>query len=127
MNVIHMRIAAIGSGIVVMAFFFMMGGSFGQPEVIQIDYSMFPDLLEGAEVEIDGRVVGKLRATGQTTRAGFEVKEGKHVIRVLTDEMPSEEIAVEVRKDEKVRVMLDMVTRYDKSTRQTSSAIGGYY
>jgi len=125
MNALHMRFAAAGAGVVVLVLFLLMGGSFGQREVIQLDYSMYPEMLEGAQVEIDGKVVGALERTGQTTRAGFKVKKGRHVVRVLHPEFPAEDIEIEVRPGEKVRVLLDMVERYDGDTRRSSTAIGG--
>jgi hypothetical protein len=124
MNLIHMRFAAIAAGVVVLGLYLLLGGSLGQPEVIQLDYSMYPDQLEGAQVEIDGRVVGKLEATGQTSRSGFEVQQGRHVVRVLHPEIPAEEIALDVRKGEKVRLLLDLVARYDERTGVTTHAIG---
>jgi hypothetical protein len=125
LNAMHMRFAAIGAGVVLLVLFFVMGGSFGQPEVIQLDYSMYPETLEGARVEIDGNVVGALERTGQTTRAGFKVKKGHHVVRVLHPEIPAADIEVEVRPGEKVRVLLDMVERYDHETGRSSTVIGG--
>jgi hypothetical protein len=95
--------------------------------VIQIDFGMYPEVFEGAEVEIDGKVVGTLERTGQATRAGFKVKEGKHVVRVLHAELGSQEMQVEVRPGEKVRVMLDMVEHYDSRTRTGATVIGARF
>jgi hypothetical protein len=127
MNVLHMRFAAIAGGILLLGFFLLSGGSFGSPEVIQIDFGMYPEVFEGAEVEIDGKVVGTLERTGQATRAGFKVKEGKHVVRVLHAELGSQEMQVEVRSGEKVRVMLDMVEHYDARTRTGATVIGARF
>jgi len=127
MNALHMRFAAIAGGILLLGFFILSGGSLGSPEVIQIDFGMYPEVFEGAEVEIDGKVVGTLERTGQATRAGFEVKEGKHVVRVLHAELGSQEMRVEVRKGEKVRVMLDMIEHYDRETRTGATVIGARF
>ena len=96
MNALHMRFAAIAGGILLLGFFILSGGSLGSPEVIQIDFGMYPEVFEGAEVEIDGKVVGTLERTGQATRAGFKVEEGKHVVRVL-HEHESAPVAVTLR------------------------------
>jgi hypothetical protein len=127
LNALHMRIAAIAGGVILLGVFFLFGGSFGSPEVIQLDFGMYPEVFEGAEVEIDGRVVGTLERTGQATRAGFKVKQGKHVVRVLHAKFESEDMQIEVRKGEKVRVMLDMVERYDPESRLGSTMIGGQF
>lgn len=127
MNALHMRFAAIAGGILLLGFFILSGGSLGSPEVIQIDFGMYPEVFEGAEVEIDGKVVGRLERTGQATRAGFKVEEGKHVVRVLHDELGSQEMQVEVRKGEKVRVMLDMVELYDRESRTGATVIGARF
>jgi len=116
LNALHMRFALIGGGIVLLAVFFLFGGSFGSPEIIQLDFGMYPELLEGCDVEIDGKVVGRLERYGQATRSGFEVDEGKHVVRVLHEKYASQPIEVEIAKPgEKARLMLDLVERYDDS------------
>lgn len=127
MNALHMRFAAIAGGILLLGFFFLFGGSLGSPQVIQIDFSMYPDVFEGAEVEIDGKVVGTLERSGQTLRAGFKVREGKHVVRVLHAELGSQEMRVDVRKGEKVRMMLDMVEHYDPQTRTGATVISARF
>ena len=127
LNALHIRFAAIGAGVVVLGLFLLMGGSLGNPEIVQLDFGMYPELLEGCRVEIDGRVVGTLERTGQSTRAGFEVDEGRHVIRVLHPEMGSEEIEVQLAKGEKARLLLDVVERYDEATRRVHTAIGAQH
>ena len=127
MNALHMRFAAIAGGILLLGFFILSGGSLGSPEVIQIDFGMYPEVFEGAEVEIDGKVVGTLERTAQATRTGFKVKEGKHVVRVLHAELGSQEMRVEVWKGEKVRVMLEMVEYYDRETRTGATVIGARF
>ena len=126
LNALHMRFALVGGGAVLVAVFWMFGGSLGSPEVIQLDFGMYPELFEGCDVEIDGKIVGKLEAVGRTSRSGFEVREGKHVVRVLHEEVGSREIEVEVRKGEKVRLILDMVDSYDAKTGATAAMIGAY-
>ena len=125
MNALNMRFAAIAAGVVVIGLFLLMGGSFGQPEIIQLDFGMYPELLEGAQVEIDGKVVGTLESTGQATRAGFKVEKGRHVVRVLHPEIAAADIEVELKTGEKARVLLDLEERYDRDTGKTSTAIVG--
>ncbi len=126
LNALHIRFALIGSSVVLVVVYLMFGGSLGSPEIVQIDFGMYPDLFEGCEVEIDGKIVGKLEGTGQVTRSGFKVEQGRHVIRVLHDEVGSQEIVVEVAKGEKVRVMLEMVDSYDSKSGATQAMIGAY-
>ena len=52
----------------------------GPRYVIQIDFGVFPEDLEGTEVVIDGEVVGSLVRRGARTRTGFKVEEGDHVV-----------------------------------------------
>ena len=54
---------------------------------LQIDYSWAREILEGAEVEIDGEVVGTLQRYGRSGyQTGFRVEAGDHVVRVLHDD-----------------------------------------
>jgi hypothetical protein len=115
LNALHMRFALIGLGVVGLGCYLLFGGSLGSPEIIQLDFSMYPEVLEGCDVEIDGKVVGRLERYGQAMRSGFKVKQGKHVVRVLHDEYESQSIEVDVSKPgEKARLMLDMIERYDE-------------
>jgi len=114
LNALHMRFGAIAGGIIVAAIFFLSGGSLGGERIIQLDFSLYPDVFEGCEVEIDGKVVGTLERIGQATRNGFKVRKGKHTVRVLHAELDSQaaEVALE-RPGEKARLMLDLESRYD--------------
>ncbi len=54
---------------------------------VQIDYSWVRELLDSAEVEIDGEVVGILQRYGRSSFVtGFRVEAGEHVVRVLFDD-----------------------------------------
>ena len=57
----------------------------GMTHLIQIDYAWGGELLDGARVEIDGKVVGTLQpyGPGAPRVTGFEVEPGTHVVRVL--------------------------------------------
>jgi len=57
--------------------------------LIQIDYSWARDMLDSAEVEIDGEVVGILQRYGRSNFVtGFEVDAGEHVVSVSVDGCP---------------------------------------
>ncbi|MDX1492569.1 MAG: hypothetical protein R3253_00740 [Longimicrobiales bacterium] len=68
---------------VVLAWIWMAGGT---THLIQIDYSWAREMLDSAEVEIDGQVVGILQRYGRSNFVtGFEVEPGAHVVRVSVD------------------------------------------
>lgn len=75
-------IAVVGVGLV-LAWVRMSGGT---THLIQIDYSWAREMLDSAEVEIDGEVVGVLQRYGRSNFVtGFEVDPGEHVVRVSAD------------------------------------------
>ena len=75
-------IGVVGNGLV-FAWVWMSGGT---THLIQIDYSWAQEMLEGAEVEIDGEVVGVLQRYGRSSYVtGFEVEPGEHVVRISVD------------------------------------------
>lgn len=56
----------------------MLGGAPGH--VIQIDWAWAGDLAAGAEVVVDGAVVGRLEKVGGRPVTGFEVEPGTHEV-----------------------------------------------
>ena len=50
----------------------------GPAYIVQIQFGMNPEVLAGAEVVIDGEVVGVLKRHGNRTVSGFPVEEGDH-------------------------------------------------
>lgn len=53
---------------------------------VRINYQWGSEMLDSAEVEIDGEVVGVLRRYGRRNFVtGFRVEPGEHVVRVLVD------------------------------------------
>jgi hypothetical protein len=114
-----MWLGLIGAGVVTMAVFLMMGGSFTPTKgAIQIDFSMDDENFAGLEVEIDGEVAGELKYFGAMTRSGFEVEEGEHEVRVLHPEYRCEPARVEVAVGEGVLLLLDyqiVATGYNTS------------
>lgn len=72
----------VGLGLVI-AWIWMSGGA---SHTIQIDYRWAPEVLDSADVEIDGQVVGILQRYGRSNFVtGFKVEPGEHVVRVLLD------------------------------------------
>jgi len=78
-------IGIVGTGLVA-AWLWMSGST---RHLIQIDYSWARDMLDSAEVEIDGEVVGILQRYGRSNFVtGFEVDAGEHVVSVSVDGCP---------------------------------------
>ncbi len=90
LNVFKIRAIMVIAGIVVMIGYFAMGGSFGATNSVMIEFGMYPEEFEGCDVEIDGKVAGKLQMFGQATRTAFAVKDGRHSIRVIHPEFASD-------------------------------------
>lgn len=59
--------------------------------VIQIEFGMAPEVLAGAEVVIDGEVVGMLKRHGSRTMSGFPVEEGDHTVELRLPGCESEQ------------------------------------
>ena len=73
-------ISLVGFGLV----FAWVAGTGSTSHTVQIDYSWVRDMLDSAEVEIDGQVVGILQRYGRSQFVtGFRVGRGEHVVRVL--------------------------------------------
>jgi hypothetical protein len=124
LNSMHLRFGVIAGGVILLGLYLVMGGTFGGAEVVQLDFGMYPEVLEGCPVEIDGKVVGTLARTGGTTRVGFDVDPGRHVVRILHASLGSEHIEVDVAAGRKARLLLDMVAHYDSRTGLVSTRIG---
>jgi hypothetical protein len=124
LNSLHLRFGAMAAGVLLVGGYLLFGGTTGGEMIIQLDYSMYPEVFEGAEVEIDGNVVGELRRHGQITRSGFEVGKGSHTVRVLHPEFRCEpaRIAMEM-PGQKARFMLDLEERYDRQDGSSRTTI----
>ena len=80
-------IGFVGLGLV-LAWLWMSGGT---RHLIQIDYSWGRDMLDSAEVQINGEVVGILQRYGRSNFVtGFEVEPGEHVVSVSLDGCPGQ-------------------------------------
>lgn len=66
------------AGVILFIFWILMGG--GPNYVVQIDYAWTGDLMVGADVLVDGVVVGKLEPVGGRPVHGFEVEKGTHEV-----------------------------------------------
>ena len=128
LNALHMRFAAIAGGILLLAGYTLCGGSFGGDRIVQIDFGMDPDYFEGMQVEIDGRIAGKLRVHGQVARTGFEVGKGTHRVRVIHPEIESEPVSLDMQAPgQTARLMLQIVERYDSETRTSRPVLSLEY
>ena len=68
-----------------------MGDS--RPRIV-IEWGIAPEELEGAMVEIDGRIAGKLTKFGAATRTAFAVEKGDHTIRIVHPRHGTEAVRV---------------------------------
>ncbi len=110
LNAFRIRVALIGAGIVTTLIYLAMGGRFGPGNkgAIQIEYGMYPDEFQGAEVVIDGAVAGMLKPFGSATRTGFEVEQGEHVVTIRHPRFDSRERRVEIKPGRGVLLILNI-------------------
>jgi hypothetical protein len=79
---------------------------------ISIEFGMYPEMFEGLDVQIDGRVVGQLKKTGQHTRCSFPADPGLHEIYVDHPEIECVPARAELQgPGHKVRFLLDLEDR----------------
>jgi hypothetical protein len=110
LNVFHVRAAMAIAGVMLMVAYLASGGSFGSKSTVLIEFGMYPREFQGCEVEIDGKVVGRLTMFGQASRTAFSVKDGKHVLRVLSPEWESQAFEFEAGAGARdVHLILDFV------------------
>lgn len=83
LNLSRLRLGAMVAGLLLVVAWFAFGGKTGTETRISIEFGTDPDSLVGAEVEIDGKPVGKLERIGRATRYAFEVDPGEHTVRVV--------------------------------------------
>jgi hypothetical protein len=109
LNAMRMRLLWIGAMVLLLIFAAYWGGSaiFGVQTAISIEWGIEQDLV-GSPVEIDGKAAGKLEKYGQATRTGFPVSPGKHTVRVVTDIFPCPPHDVEVKRGERLHLLLDI-------------------
>jgi hypothetical protein len=63
----------------------------GEPGyLVQVDFSIDPELFSGAEVVIDGQPVGRLQPSGPRNLTAFRVEEGEHTVELRREGYSSE-------------------------------------
>jgi len=73
---------------------------------ISIEFGAIPELVEGAEVLVDGKPVGKLERTGQVTRIAFPVSKGRHEVTLRGDRFDCQPAQVNAELDaQKIRLL----------------------
>src|SRR5688572_7164031 len=111
MRLDSMRIRATLMLMGVVAFgVYLMAGVPGRPKsIVQVEFGMYPDVFQGLTVEIDGEPAGTLKPFGAATRTGFEVKEGRHAIKVRHPKFASVARDVDVTANgQPVLLIMDM-------------------
>jgi len=78
------RYYAAGAIAVALIFLLWRGYAGGPSYVVQIDYQWAADFAEGAEVLVDGEVVGTLEKLGRRHVNGFKVARGEHTVELRT-------------------------------------------
>lgn len=118
LNSPHLRFGAIAAGVLLLGGYLLLGGPLGGDRIVLLDFSMYPEVFEGCEVEIDGEVAGMLRADGRSLRTEFEVRRGEHVLRIRHPQYDSQQVTVNMESpSEKARLVLDLEERFDHRTR----------
>ena len=67
----------------------LIGCGKSQPAIV-IDFGVEPEEFVGVDVEIDGKLVGKLKRDGQRPRTEFPVPAGDHAVRVAAQKYSSQ-------------------------------------
>ena len=110
---INLRVAVIAVAILMSISYGVVATS-GPRYVIQIDFGMYPEDLEGTEVVIDGEVVGSLTRRGARTLTGFRVEEGVHVVSLKHATLASEPVELTSGFGAgQLRLMVDLEERFD--------------
>jgi hypothetical protein len=88
LNSWRMRLGLIAAGILLAGTWLICGGGLtpGAETGILIEFGADPDRFAGMDVEVDGRIVGKLERLGQATRTAFALDPGEHDVRIVHPE-----------------------------------------
>jgi hypothetical protein len=115
LDAMRIRLGLMGVGLVAFLVYLIGGGKLGPGPggSIVIEYGIDAHAFEGAAVEVDGALVGKLAPFGSATRTGFPVKRGLRSVRVLTPSFESETRRVEVLAGRTVMLIVDVQERTD--------------
>ena len=77
---------------------------------IVVDYGSSPSDFEGADFEIDGKIVGKLKRDGQKPRTSFAVDAGDHAVRVAAQKYDSQPDVVTVKPGQELELFVEIKT-----------------
>lgn len=90
------------------------------PYVILVEFGTAPEILEGAEVVVDGEVAGTLRRMGARTQTGFRVAEGRHEVFLRMEGYPPDTARITTGFGAgRVRLMADFANRYVEGESRT--------
>lgn len=124
LRALHTRIGLGVAGLLIVGGILVVRGNLAPPNVVQLDFAMYPEIFEGCDVEIDGEIVGSLKTHGATMRTGFDVELGRHDVRVLHPEYDCEPAKVHIELEgQKTRLMMDLEDVYDRRTRKSKTMI----
>lgn len=109
---LNWRLAVVAVGLI-LAVGWGLSQSGEDPYVILVEFGMAPEILEGAEVVIDGEVAGTLRRMGARTQTGFRVPEGSHEVFLRLDSYPPDTTRITTGfGGGQVRLIADFSDRY---------------
>ena len=77
---------------------------------IVVDYGSSPADFEGADFELDGKIVGKLKRDGQKPRTSFPVDAGDHAVRVAAQKYDSQPDVQTVKAGEELILFVEIKT-----------------
>jgi hypothetical protein len=99
LNLWRMRLGAIAASIILFVVLVALTGSLipGSKPGIVIEFGTDPETFTGLEVEVDGKIVGKLERFGQATRKAFALSRGEHSVRVVSPHFESTAITVKTQ------------------------------
>jgi hypothetical protein len=63
-------------------------------EIFQIEFGMAPEIFVGAEVVVDGAVLGVIERRGSRTVNGFRVPEGDHEVELRVEGFQSRSVRI---------------------------------
>ena len=76
---------------------------------VSIEFGVAPEILEGREVVVDGRIVGRLERVGQATRNAFPLEEGEHDVWIRHERFASRKARVAATmKGQKVHLLAEL-------------------
>jgi hypothetical protein len=73
-----------------------------------VDWGNAPSEFEGADVEIDGKLVGKLTRDGQRPRTSFAVDAGDHAVRLAAPKYDTRPDVVSVKPGEELVLVAEI-------------------